>query len=150
MTISDAPMDALVTEYLALRRGLGFDLRVTGWLLRDFARYAEATEHHGPITIELATQWATASQAGPHQIAQRLSVVRQFARHCAGYDPETEVPPAGLLGRPARRKPPHIYSDAEIAELLRAAATLRPRGGLRPQTYVMLFSLLACTGLRVS
>jgi integrase len=49
-----------------------------------------------------------------------------------------------------RRKPPHIYSDAEIAQLLRAAAGLRPRGGLRPQTYVTLFSLLACTGLRVS
>lgn len=30
MTPSDTPMVALVTDYLALRRGLGFDLRVSG------------------------------------------------------------------------------------------------------------------------
>jgi integrase len=34
--------------------------------------------------------------------------------------------------------------------LLRAAAALSPLGGLRPRTYVALFGLLACTGLRVS
>jgi integrase len=57
----------------------------------------------------------------------------------------------GLLGGfPRRRKPPHIYSDGEIADLLRAAAALRPPGGLRPQTYVTLFALLAATGLRIS
>lgn len=150
MTRRDTSMTTLVSEYLALRRGLGFDLRVTGWLLHAFARYADAIGHHEPLTNDLATRWATSSQAGPAQVAQRLSVVRQFARHRAAFDPATEIPPAGLLGRPARRKSPHVYSDAEIAELLRAARGLRPRGGLRPQTYVTLFSLLACTGLRVS
>jgi integrase len=150
MTPSNITMVALVTEYLALRRGLGFELRVSGWLLLDFARYADETKHHGPITIDIATRWAAASKAGPPQIARRLSVVRQFARHRVAFDPSTEVPPVDHFGFSARRKPPHIYSDAEIAELLRAAAALRPRGGLRPQTYVALFSLIASTGLRVS
>ncbi|OFV88151.1 MAG: hypothetical protein A3J75_07145 [Acidobacteria bacterium RBG_16_68_9] len=150
MTSSDISMVALVTEYLALRRGLGFDLRVQGWLLLDFARYADEIGHHGPITIDIATRWATVSKSSPVSIAQRLSVVRQFARHRLAFDPSTEVPPAGLLGCPVRRKPPHIYADAEIAELLRVAATVRPREGLRPQTYIALFSLLASTGLRIS
>jgi integrase len=149
MSRNDTSMATLVTEYLALRRALGFDLRVTGWLLRSFAGYADAIGHRGPITIDLATRWAASSQAGPSQIAQRLTVIRQFARHRAAYDPGTEVPLAGHVSGP-RRKPPHIYSDAEIAQLLGAAAGLRPRGRLRPQTYVTLFSLLACTGLRVS
>lgn len=150
MTPSDTSMVALVTEYLALRRGLGFDLRTQGWLLLDFARYADETGHQGPITIDLATRWATMSKSSPPSIAQRLSVVRQFARHRIAFDSKTEVPPTGLLGCPVRRKPPHIYSDAEITELLRAAGALRPCGGLRPQTYVALFSLLASTGLRIS
>ena len=149
MISNDASMATLVTEYLALRRGLGFDLRVTGWLLRDFARHADATEHQGPITIDLATRWAAASKAGPAQVAQRLSAVRQFARHRVAHDPATEVPPTSHR-HGAVRRPPHIYSDAEIAALLRAAADLRPRGGLRPQTYVAFLSLIACTGLRVS
>lgn len=150
MTPSDTPMVALVTDYLALRRGLGFDLRVSGWLLLDFARYADATGHHGPITIDLATRWAATSKSGAPQIAQRLAVVGQFARHRVAFDPAPEIPPTGLAGCPARRKPPHIYSDAEIAALLQAAAALRPRGGLRPHTYVALFSLIASTGLRIS
>lgn len=150
MTTKNASMVALVNEYLALRRGLGFRLRVQGWLLLGFARYADEIGHDGPITIELATQWATMSRSSPPSIAQRLSVVRQFARHRIAFDLATEVPPSDLLGSPVRRKSPHIYSDTEIAELLRSAMALRPRGGLRPQTYVSLFSLLASTGLRIS
>lgn len=150
MTPSNSSMVTLATEYLDLRRGLGFDLRVQGWLLLDFARYADRAGHHGPITIDIATRWAAASKSGPRQIAQRLSVVRQFARHRIAFDPSTEVPPVHHVGCPGRRKPPHIYSDAEISELLQAAAALRPREGLRPQTYVALFSLLASTGLRIS
>ena len=49
-----------------------------------------------------------------------------------------------------RRKPPHIYSDAEVGALLRQARLLAPRGGLRPNTYVTFFSLLLASGLRLS
>jgi len=56
----------------------------------------------------------------------------------------------GLLGRVPRRQQPHIYSDAEIAALLREAGRLRPRGGLSATTYATFFSLLVSTGLRLS
>ena len=36
-----------VNEYLALRRGLGFDLETPSWLLLDFARYADRVESPG-------------------------------------------------------------------------------------------------------
>lgn len=151
MSPSNTSMVILASEYLALRRGLGFDLHIQGRMLLDFACYADETGHRGAITLELASRWARRSKAGPAHIDQRLSIVRQFARHRAAFDPATEVPPPGLLGGfPRRRKPPHIYSDHEMKELLRAAAALRPRGGLRPQTYVTLFSLLSATGLRIS
>lgn len=81
---------------------------------------------------------------------RRLGAVRQFARYRALLDPATEVPPPGLLGRLPRRRQPHIYSDTELAALLHQASLLRPRRGLRPRTYVAFFSMLACTGLRLS
>lgn len=141
----------LVNEYLALRRGLGFDLETPRWLLLNFARYMDQIGHQGPVTIDLAVQWALSSRSSdPAQAARRLSVVRQFALHRAVFDPATEVPPIGLLGRVSRRKLPHIYSDAEVAALLRQASLLQPRRGLRPRTYVVFFSLLASTGLRLS
>src|SRR5207244_2152793 len=91
---------ALVEDYLALRRGLGFDMEQMGWLLRDFARYTERTEHRGPLTVDLAVRWALSSAPGdPARGERRLWAVRQFARHRAAFDPATEVAPAGLLGR---------------------------------------------------
>ncbi len=47
---------------------------------------------------------------------------------------------------------PHIYTEAEIAALLDAAAQLQSVAGLRlrPRTYATLFGLLASTGLRIS
>jgi len=141
----------LVEEYLSARRGLGFALETPAYLLRDFARYADTVGHRGPLTTELAVRWARASRSeSPAQAVRRLGAVRQFARYRALLDPATEVPAPGLLGRLPRHPQPHIYSDAELADLLDQASLLLPRGGLRPRTYVSFFSLLACTGLRLS
>jgi integrase len=141
----------LVDEYLALRRDLGFKLDDMRRWLEDFGRFADRTGHRGPITIDLAVRWALSSPSkDPSCAARRISAIRQFARHRVAFDPATEIPPAGLLGRIPRRKPPHIYSDAEISALLRECSLLWPRGGLRPRTYVTFFSLLAATGLRLS
>jgi integrase len=140
-----------VNEYLALRRGLGFEMETPSWLLLDFAQYADRLRHHGPLTVELAVQWALSSRSSdPAQAVRRLTAVRSFAQHLAVLDPATEVPPVGLLGRLPRRKQPHIYNDAEVAALLNQASLLAPRGGLRPRTYVAFFSLLLSTGLRLS
>jgi integrase len=142
----------LVEEYLAFRHGLGFELESRSWMLRDFGRYADRTGHPGHLTIDLQVQWALSTRlSDPAYAAVRLSTVRRFAQHRALVDPATEVPPAGLLGPVSRpRKPPHIYSEAEVRALLREANLLAPCHGLRPRTYVAFFSLLLSTGLRLS
>jgi integrase len=138
-------------QYLALRRSLGFALVTVGRLLLDFARFADKTAGTGPLTLDLAVRWAESSERPcSSNAARRLTIVRGFAKYCAGFESATQIPPIRLFGPRARRSPPHIYSDAEMADLLGAAAHLRPRNGLRPYTYVTLFSLLASTGLRVS
>ena len=74
----------LVDEYLNARRGLGFGLETQEGYLRDFARHAERIGHSGPLTIELAVQWALSSRStNPAQVARRLTIVRQFARYRA-------------------------------------------------------------------
>ena len=141
----------LVDEYLTARRALGFDLKTAEGLLRNFANHVDGIGHNGPVTIELAVQWACSSRSSnPAQAVRRLSVVRQFARYCALSVPATEIPPVGLLGRTPRRPQPHIYTEAETAALLEQASCLPPRHGLRPATYVAYFALLASTGLRLA
>lgn len=139
----------LAKDYLAYRRNLGFQLRKKEPLLLQFATYVDRIGHRGPLTTELAVRWARLpAQASPLHWALRLEVVRGFARYLAIFDPDTEIPPPGLLGPAYRRVTPHIYSQEEVSALLAAACRLRPRHGLRPHTYATFFGLLACTGLR--
>ncbi|HJX52471.1 MAG TPA: tyrosine-type recombinase/integrase [Polyangia bacterium] len=48
------------------------------------------------------------------------------------------------------RKPPHLYTDDEIARLLRAAAKLPSKTRLRARSYTTLLGLLLVTGMRIS
>jgi len=82
--------------------------------------------------------------------ARRLEVIRPFAKYRARFDPRTEIPDAHLFGKGHRRLTPHIYSDQEIVDLLRAAREMTPQGTLRPATYEALFGLIAAAGLRIS
>jgi integrase len=145
------PMVHLVEEYLDYRRRLGFQLHIAGQMLQEFAHYADRIGHSGPLTTELAVRWARLPvAASPLYQAQRLEVVRCFARHRAIFDPATEIPPERLLGSAHRRTDPYIYSEAELSTLLAAARRLSSRIGLRPRTYATLIGLLICTGLRIS
>lgn len=138
-----------VNGYIALRRGLGYRSVTQERGLRAFGRYLNG--HEGPIPLESTLDWATASSStDPRNPARRLAMVRGLLRHLHVLDGVTEVPAPGLLGSTGHRSPPHVYSDAEIADLLDASGGLDPAGGLRPICYATLFGLLACTGLRIS
>ena len=144
-------MLAKVEQYLKFRRGLGYQLKIEGQQLLHFGRFADASRHRGPLTIELALRWAQSAEGCDRLYwARRLEVVRCFARHLAVTEPDTQVPGRRLLGPAHRRTTPHIYNPPELAALLAAARRLSPAHGLRPHTYVTLIGLLACTGLRIS
>ncbi|MDR3096131.1 MAG: tyrosine-type recombinase/integrase [Paraburkholderia sp.] len=137
-------------EYLAVRRALGHKLILSGRLLRRFVDFAEHA-HANYITTELALKWATQpAHAQPSQWANRLGMVRRFARYCHAQDPRTVVPPPDLLPHPYRRVAPYIYSDEQIIHLLKAARQLPSAIGLRPHTYATLFGLYVATGLRAN
>ncbi len=149
--VMTGPVALLAGDYIALRRGLGYRSPSQERALRAFAQYLDGKAHDGPIPLELSLGWASStSSADPCNPARRLTTVRGFLRHLAAVDGATEVPAPGLLGSTGHRKPPHIYSDQEIADLLQATAELVPAGGLRPRCYATLFGLIACTGLRIS
>lgn len=142
---------ALAHQYLDYRHKLGYRLHVEGPQVVSFAEYAGKSKHKGAITTELALRWARLPQGGsPLYHARRLEVVRCFARYAAIFDDKTEIPPEKLLGKAHCRIQPHIYSDKEIGQLLKAAGELSPGDGLRPRTYTALFGVLASTGLRIS
>jgi len=136
-----------VDRYLETRRALGFKLQRPAWLLPDFVRYLDA--HRAPfITLRLALDWAQQPPEGhPTWWAERLSIVRGFARQLQAEDPRHQVPPGGLIPRRVRRAVPVLFCAREISALLLAARRLKTP--LRAAAYETLFGLLAVTGMRI-
>jgi integrase/recombinase XerD len=136
-------------EYLRLRRALGHDLAEAVRLLPRFVAYLDdigATT----VTTDAALAWARQPNPGSGSCApaRRMTVARGFARHMAGIDPHTQVPPLGLVTYRQRWRPPFIYSAADIQALMAEAAGAFPTP-LRAATYQTLIGLLAATGMRV-
>ena len=135
------------TNYLTVRRALGFKLVGEGRLLAEFVACAEAAGQRTIIT-KFALQWAKRPASGsPNYLSRRLRAVRGFARYLHALDPACEVPPIELLPARKYRPAPYLYSDEEILALMTAGDGLRPP--LRAATFQTLIGLLACTGLRI-
>ena len=144
------PLEQALTDYLSIRRSLGFQLHEVETHLRNFVGFLQA-EGTLYITRELALRWATKSKdVQPSTWASRLGVVRRFAIWYSATEPRTEIPPAGLLPHRYRRKPPYIYTKEEIEQLLRQTHQLLSPKGLRAHSYTTLFGLLVATGMRLS
>jgi integrase/recombinase XerD len=139
-----------VTDYLSLRRSLGFKLTKHERCLREFASFLHQ-QGATRISTALALQFATQHRhLQPVEWAARLSIVRGFAHYRSGDDLNTEIPPLGLLPYRPKRARPYMYSEEEIRKLLKAARDLPPTYDLKPWTYYHLLGLLVVTGMRVS
>jgi len=135
-------------EYLALRRSLGHQLADHHRLLPRFVAYLDQAGAH-TITVEAALAWAQQPEATPGSTvwARRLTVACGFARHMAGIDPQTEIPPAGAIGYRQRRRPPFIFGDTDVAAVMARAGSIR--WPLPAASHETLIGLLAATGMRV-
>lgn len=135
-----------VDRYLALRRSLGYKLKIEGRMLGQFLAFCDARELDH-VTVAAALEWATLpAGADVSWWAARLTVIREFARFQAAFDARTEVPPTDLLPRGAVRTRPYLYSPAEIAAMLRAARGLA--NPLRAAYAEAFIGLMAATGIR--
>lgn len=141
--LSDAAQD-----YLQLRRRLGHDLADAHRLLPRFVAYLDAIAAP-TVTIEAALVWAQQPEVPPGSNVwpNRMTVARGFARHMAGIDPRTEVPPLGLIPSRQRWRPPYIYSEEDVGALMACAQSMRWR--LPAGTHSTVLGLLAATGMRV-
>lgn len=134
-------------SYLRIRRAVGFKLARTELLLNDFLRYLDE-RHHEVVTIDAAISWAGLPPNGQSNWrANRLSVVRGFARHLHVIDPAHQVPPTKIFPTPKARADPFFYSSGDITALMNAANLLA--SPLRATVMETIVGLLSVTGLRI-
>lgn len=138
-----SPLAAAMTDYLAVRRALGYKLEATGRVLARFVAHLDGLGVE-TVTIRLAVDWSTQTSRGA---ARRLQAIRGFARYLQALDPAHEVPSVGLVPSRHSRAVPHLYSAADIAALMAAARGLEPP--MRAATTETIIGLLAVSGMRI-
>lgn len=138
-----------VDRYLAQRRGLGFNLNTTEYLLHQFTDWLTARGVTESFTINDAVAWACDPPgAAPVWRARRLTAVRPFAAYLNASGVNVPVIPSGLLPACTTRREPFIYSQPELDHLLTACPFYFPTPRVAA-TMSTIIGLLAATGLRI-
>ncbi len=136
-------------DYLGLRRALGHKLAEHERQLTRFVARLDAAGA-GFVTVADTLAFVLDPDLDPASTtpAKRLMAVRGFARYLSAIDPRNEVPPAGLVSRRPSRRVPYLFSDQDVAAVVRAARAPTP-SAFRAETLASLIVLLAVTGMRV-
>lgn len=135
--------------YLTQRRALGFQLKTTEYLLRQFCLWLEHRGKPDTFTIDDAVQWARdRPQAAPVWWSQRLSAVRPFAAWLQAHGADVPLIPTALLPVRTTRRAPFIYSQADLDRLLAACPRFFPDPRVAA-TISTIIGLLAATGIRI-
>jgi integrase/recombinase XerD len=135
-------------DYLRLRNRLGHELAEYHRLLPRFVAFLDDAGLE-TVTVAAALAWVNAPDVDPSGTvaSHRMTIARGFARHMAGLDANTEIPPFGLVSSRRRRHEPYIFSPNDIDTLMTGAQGLRTR--FAAATHQTLIGLLAATGMRV-
>lgn len=136
--------------YVKLRRGLGLKFTKQESALQAFDRFVDKRDYDGPLTQELVLDFATArADASPGWSARRYQVVRHFSDYLATFEPSTPRLDPKALRRPPTRPAAYIFTEEELAALLREARKVSTRNPVRGITLHAMVGLAASTGMRV-
>ena len=74
-----------VDSYLAMRRALGYRLKDTEMILRDFAAFADA-KRDSHVYTQTVLEWIRTAKGSPLRSCVRLRTVVRFARYLQAED----------------------------------------------------------------
>ncbi len=126
-------LSAAVDRYLAARRAVGFKLRDTEEILRDFVAFASAkADQH--VCSRTVLEWIRSRNRSPLRNEIRLQMVARLARYLHAEDERHEIPPKTFCHHSPRRRPPFLFTPAHVAALVRRAFPSTPhlQHALRP------------------
>lgn len=136
--------------YVRLRRQLGLRFVAQETMLRAFDRHVHTRGYQGPLTEELAREFATAvPDISTSMPARRYLVVRHFAEYLATFDAGTPRLDPKAICRVRRQPPPYILAEDEVEDLLRHATDFRQRHPVSNLALQAMIGLAATTGLRL-
>jgi len=143
-------LSSTLHRYLDLKRALGRRYKTERAVFEQLDRFLLACG--ADLTAETFTRWCrTQHHLNPTTRRKRMQIVRNLCLYRRRSDPACFVPDPSEF--PLRSQPvqPYLFSEREIASLLRASDTLKPcsRSPLRREVFRLAIVLLYTTGLRL-
>lgn len=147
-------LDALLADYLALRRSMGIQVRESEYIFRHFLAFLHQQKitSYDRLSRELAGRWLHSGNIQPETIPTRLATMRGFYRYLLGLGMAEENLWLSFTSPRAKKFIPYIYSPEELKLLLDhlLAAVHSRKSSLRRTSatyHVIIHTLYAC-GLR--
>ena len=144
-----APM---LDQYVTLKRSLGRRFATATWTLRSLDRFLrEHADTHKDLTPAAFQSWCRTHEqitSGVRRV--RMLEVHNFCLYRRRTEPDCFLPDPASFPPYHQRSRPYIFSEGEIAKLLKAAERLTPSSStpLRPEVTRLAIVLLFTTGIR--
>lgn len=146
-----SPLGPAISSYLALKMALGRRFTIERRVLAHLDHFLAARASGASFTAESFAAWClTFVHLSPTVRRNWMRIARNLSLYLRRSDPHSFVPdPAGFPARSAARRP-HIFTEHDILQLLRAASTVHVRGNspLAPSVFRLALVLLYTAGLR--
>jgi integrase len=140
-----------LSEYIKLLDSLGYRLQDPAFILTAFDQWIFEKKHLGPLTQDLALEFACSNPKNcTNYCARRYQVVRHFSEYMATFDPQIPRLDPKALQRSEARNPRHIYTEQELEKILNEARHVSPKSPVAGLTLYTMIGLAASTGLRIS
>lgn len=147
-----SPLAAHIEAYIAEKRGAGVKFVAEAGRLREIDRFATANGYSDSVvTKELFNAWsAKRPNETENNRVLRVGTLQRLCGYLARMGLETYVSNAKLNYHTKDFKA-YIFTDDEIGRLLTAAHEVKYNANSKARYIVvpMLFTLLACTGMRI-
>ena len=146
-----SPLGPAITAYLALKTALGRRFTNERSVLAHLDHFLVERASGASFTAESFTAWClTFAHLSPTVRRNWMRIARNLSLYIRRSNPHAFVPdPVGFPARSAPQRP-HIFTEQEIRQLLRAASSVHVRGNspLAPAVFRLALVLLYTAGLR--
>lgn len=145
-------LEPIFSRYVNLKRALGRRFDIPARTLQSLDRFLqEHSAQYPDLNAAAFEAWCHSYEhvsSGVRRV--RMLEVAAFCLYRRRTEPQCFVPDASSFPAYHQRIKPHIFSEAEVAKLLRAASGLPryPASPLRPEVIRLAITLLFTTGIR--
>ena len=145
-----SPLAPVLKAYVNLKRALGRRFNEPTRTLQLLDQFLQGTKYAGLNAAAFQAWCQTQEHLASGVRRGRMREVYNFCLYWRRTEPRCFVPDPALFPKPHQRLQPYIFSEQEVAKLLRATSGLK-RGTsspLRPEVIRLAIVLLFTTGIR--